>query len=558
MGYSLHVFVSSTCYELRDLRAAIKAWLLDVGLTPMLSDDPAFPHFDGMPPYASCLRVIEECPLVIGVIDRQYGTAFQDWGPFPQHQGRSATHAELLHALDLGKRVLLYVHDDVWNFYEVWRKDNDAFETSAPRGLEKATLQLFHELKRRKPVPWMEHFADVTEVQQSLKREFVNQLYEYFRERQSQMEDTAEFFLKKIEEAAPEVRERVSAGLNPQLVADRELLRRQLETIEHEFKSVKATKEEMEKLSREKEEISARFAVVQQQLSNASLLVARAAMKDASWLSFVRTTMMPKQPGRVPFHNSLEVAVRGYNTAGGHGKPVLLKVTWSKVSYSENNLHRGYYAAIIFSGSGFVPGVTWTVRRAGETGPPTGHTDYFWRLPNIYFGDYLEVSTNDDEIESPLSWRNYEFQVKNPAGEKSDWVTFTYPFDEVMLAQMQKDLLQSGQDLLAEGKPGQAVGHLRKAYVFADRLLGTDHPDTRLARVLMEEANGAAALSKLRFRPGDSLTVKSGPHGGKVGVLAELRLNNLLAYLIKPDQGESFLASDEQVERTEVHSDASA
>ena len=30
-----------------------------------------FPRFDGIPPYASCLRALEECPLVIGIIDRQ-------------------------------------------------------------------------------------------------------------------------------------------------------------------------------------------------------------------------------------------------------------------------------------------------------------------------------------------------------------------------------------------------------------------------------------------------------------------------------------------------------
>jgi hypothetical protein len=68
MGYSLQVFVSSTCYELRDLRAAIREWLTELGLTPMMSEDAGFPHAGALPPHATCLRVLEDCPLVICVI----------------------------------------------------------------------------------------------------------------------------------------------------------------------------------------------------------------------------------------------------------------------------------------------------------------------------------------------------------------------------------------------------------------------------------------------------------------------------------------------------------
>jgi len=146
---------------------------------------------------------------VIGVIDRNYGYAFDDWGPYSKHRGRSPTHAELSHALDLGKRVLLYVHNDTWNFYEIWRKNTDAFKISAPRGLDEATLQMFQELKERSPAPWIEHFADVTELQCSLNREFVNQLYVHLRDREKQTGDLASYLLEKIVEAAPKCASRL-------------------------------------------------------------------------------------------------------------------------------------------------------------------------------------------------------------------------------------------------------------------------------------------------------------------------------------------------------------
>ncbi len=196
---ALHVFVSSACYELRDLRASIKQWLTQRGVEPYLSDDPGFPNTDSMPPYASCLLTLERCPLVIGVVDRHYGAKFADWGDaYADYSGCSPTHAELRHAFKLRKQVLLYVHNDTWNFYEVWRKNRDAFKTSAPSGLDVATLEMFHEFKKMVPAPWMQRFSDVNDIWESLNKEFVNRLYEHFEDREKQVRDVTAYLLKKI------------------------------------------------------------------------------------------------------------------------------------------------------------------------------------------------------------------------------------------------------------------------------------------------------------------------------------------------------------------------
>jgi hypothetical protein len=278
------------------------------------------------------------------------------------------------------------------------------------------------------------------------------------------------------------------------------------------------------------------------------LMLARAAARDVPWLDFIRRTMMPKQQGRVPFHNSAEVALRGYHAAAGQITPVLREVTWSKLPEYEDNLHRGYKAGIIFRGSSFVPGVTYAHRRCGESGPPTGNTDYFWHLPNTYFGNYLEVSCSDDEPESFLAWRDYEFQVKNPEGQKSEWVAFTYPFDDEALNRIRIDSLAVGKSLLEKGNAREAEEPLRKGMVFCDRMLGMQHPETTQARAMLERARDESALSKLRFRQGDHLKVISGPQAGKSGIVERLLLRHLHAYVIKPTEGDVFQASDQQVE----------
>lgn len=100
-------------------------------------------------------------------------------------------------------------------------------------------------------------------------------------------------------------------------------------------------------------------------------------------------------------------------------------------------------------GSEFVPGVTWTTRRYGLEGEWEPGQPHPSMLPNIYYGDYLEVASSDDPIEGPLSQSDYEFQARNPEGQTSEWVRFSYPFDDAMLEKIRIEQLELGRALLA-------------------------------------------------------------------------------------------------------------
>lgn len=361
--------------------------------------------------------------------------------------------------------------------------------------------------------------------------------------------------LERLGELSPELRHSILGKIDPSLILRVDDLKLKHDTLEKELSETRnKSAERATVLEEQAARLAAELQQAQAALTSSRLALTSAAMKDISWLTMVRTQMMPKQPGRVPFHNSKEVALRGYHASAGAQRavPVLTEVTWSPVGYQENNLHRGYYAALIFKGDNFVPGVVCTYRRNGE-GLPAGNSDYFWQLPNIYFGDYLEISTGDGAPEAPLSWRGYEFQVKNPEGHVSEWVRFSYPFDDTILESLRIESFRLGLELLESGKASEAVEPLRKSYVFTDRMLGIDDPDTQEKKAIRDRAIDEAALSKLRFRVGDCLTVVSGERDGVTGTVEKLLLRHLHAYLIRPDNGdEPFQASDVQVRPREA------
>jgi hypothetical protein len=289
------------------------------------------------------------------------------------------------------------------------------------------------------------------------------------------------------------------------------------------------------------EEVNRTLASLEANFKNQETLLTLAAMRDARWLHAVRTQLMPKQPGRVPFHNSEEIALRGFHV-GPRKEPVLESVTWSPLPYNEADLHRGYKAGLIFKGHGFSPGIVIGSRNPRE---PLLNGHISWRTPTIYFGDYMEVSSNEDALESPLGYRYVEFCVRNPLGQESAWIGFTYEFDDALLTTVMRESVTEGRRLVAINQPAEAVDKLRKAMVFAKNLLGHDSDETIAITKEWNDAINAAALARLRFRVGDRVRIIEGEFAGQEGEITDLALRHLHAYSVT---GIEMRLRDDQVE----------
>jgi hypothetical protein len=105
------VFVSSTVYDLIDIRAEVEALLRDFGLTPVMSDsrDDGFDSTIQSNSIDTCLVNLRSCEKVILILSQRYGPSLGKHG-FTDH---SATHLEYLEAKRLGIPVYFYVRDQL-------------------------------------------------------------------------------------------------------------------------------------------------------------------------------------------------------------------------------------------------------------------------------------------------------------------------------------------------------------------------------------------------------------------------------------------------------------
>lgn len=110
--YGFPIFISSTDYNLIDLRAELAKYLSDLGYKPILSSSDGF--HDNSPelePWESCLQVLQSAYVMVLVIDGKYGTTFE-WKNFShiiEDKKISPTHAEYLFAHKSKMRMLVFI-----------------------------------------------------------------------------------------------------------------------------------------------------------------------------------------------------------------------------------------------------------------------------------------------------------------------------------------------------------------------------------------------------------------------------------------------------------------
>jgi hypothetical protein len=111
------IFVSSTVHDLLDVREELRATLVQMGLTAVLSDRTAqgFYVATDTDSVSACAQQVLTCVYYVGVLSQRYGFAFE------QRDGLSATHVEYQTAREAGLPIMLFVRDGLYAAWETWK-----------------------------------------------------------------------------------------------------------------------------------------------------------------------------------------------------------------------------------------------------------------------------------------------------------------------------------------------------------------------------------------------------------------------------------------------------
>ena len=170
----MRVFISSTCYDLIDLRAELEVFFKEAGVTPIMSDS-LTSDFQVLPDRNSietCLANVRDCDQFLCILSKRYGPSLKDVG----YENISATHLEYREARKLNKPVLMFVRDRLEADHATSRKIPDGSSVELIWCSEPKMFAFLEEHRRlsedKGKNNWFWLFRDSTELKRRLKVEF--------------------------------------------------------------------------------------------------------------------------------------------------------------------------------------------------------------------------------------------------------------------------------------------------------------------------------------------------------------------------------------------------
>lgn len=155
-------FVSSTCYDLQQIRADMKDFFeSNYGFEAMLSEFDSFPIDPCVGTFENCLSNVDQCADVfILIVGNRYGYVLES--------GKSITNLEYLHAKAKGIPMYIFVSKQIYNTLPIWRANKGGDFTSVvdnPKIFE-FVADIYDECRQ-----WIYTYDNVQDIKMTLKNQ---------------------------------------------------------------------------------------------------------------------------------------------------------------------------------------------------------------------------------------------------------------------------------------------------------------------------------------------------------------------------------------------------
>jgi len=111
----LKVFISSTCFDLKQIRKDLSEFISNFGYQPIMSELDPFPIDPDVDTISNCIKNVEVADLFVLIIGGRYG--------FVLDNGKSITNMEYIYARKKGIPVFVFINKEVVNGLGIY-KDN--------------------------------------------------------------------------------------------------------------------------------------------------------------------------------------------------------------------------------------------------------------------------------------------------------------------------------------------------------------------------------------------------------------------------------------------------
>jgi hypothetical protein len=156
------VFVSSTCYDLSQVRLDLKRFIDALGYEAVISESPAFPINPQQGTIENCVNAVRDrADLFVLIVGTRYGTQGYD--------GRSVTNLEYLEAKRKGLPVYVFVAKEILHTLPVWKANPDSDFSQIVDS--KKLFEFVNDL-RGETGHWVYPFEEVADITEILRHQW--------------------------------------------------------------------------------------------------------------------------------------------------------------------------------------------------------------------------------------------------------------------------------------------------------------------------------------------------------------------------------------------------
>lgn len=158
----VNVFVSSTCYDLSQVRNDIKQCIIDLGHNPILSELNDFPVNPNLNSSENCINAVKnEADIFVLIIGDKYGSILDS--------GKSITNTEFLTAVEKGIPIYTFTKKAMLSILPVWEK-NPGMNLSGVVDNEKI-FEFLSDIRKKRGI-WNFGFEKAQDITDILKSQF--------------------------------------------------------------------------------------------------------------------------------------------------------------------------------------------------------------------------------------------------------------------------------------------------------------------------------------------------------------------------------------------------
>ncbi|WP_299582979.1 DUF4062 domain-containing protein [uncultured Sunxiuqinia sp.] len=158
----LKIFLSSTCYDLKQIRADLFDYFYNQGYTPYLSENHDFPINPQKDTIENCIENVKKnTDIFVLVVGNRYGYQIEN--------GKSITNTEYLYAKKLGIPIYIFIYRQIISILPIWKKNqNGDFSDS----VDSTKIFEFVQDLRETDNNWCFEFEKAQDIIKVLKTQF--------------------------------------------------------------------------------------------------------------------------------------------------------------------------------------------------------------------------------------------------------------------------------------------------------------------------------------------------------------------------------------------------